>query len=425
MKDHINRLVLHNEIHARPPESIQGPMAISHLVMLYASSTKEESRAHFLELLSAHQLPTPSEQANHISVNFGIFSLRWELHTEFASWTFMRHASEQMLCVNAQAQTASDKVPKAWLEKLPGECLSKVHLWILPTKTVEHPQLIEYLLHEESLVASTLADGYGEIYTDFQIHADGFSRMILLAGSLAARRQGRLVQQLLEIETYRMAALLGLPAAWQASAVLMNAEKELAELAQAIQTASEHDEASLLDSLTRLAGVVEGQYASTHSRFSASKAYFELVDRRIADISETRLPGLQTIADFMERRLSPARSTCEWASLRQTALSERVSRMSNLLRTRVTFHQQQTSQQSLNAMNKRQGLQLQLQATVEGLSVAAITYYIMGLIDHFTKAAQAFALINSPDVANAISLPFVVAFVWWAIHKTHQRVFKN
>jgi len=247
----------------------------------------------------------------------------------------------------------------------------------------------------------------------------------LLAGSLAARRQGRLVQQLLEIETYRMAALLGLPAARQASAVLMNAEKELAELAQAIQTASEHDEASLLDSLTRLAGVVEGQYASTHSRFSASKAYFELVDRRIADISETRLPGLQTIADFMERRLSPARSTCEWASLRQTALSERVSRMSNLLRTRVTFHQQQTSQQSLNAMNKRQGLQLQLQATVEGLSVAAITYYIMGLIDHFTKAAQAFALINSPDVANAISLPFVVAFVWWAIHKTHQRVFKN
>ena len=65
------------------------------------------------------------------------------------------------------------------------------------------------------------------------------------------------------------------------------------------------------------------------------------------------------------------------------------------------------------------------QATVEGLSVAAITYYIMGLIDHLTKAAQSLALINSPDVANAISLPFVVAFVWWAIHTTHQRVFKN
>ena len=153
------------------------------------------------------------------------------------------------------------------------------------------------------------------------------------------------LQQLLEIETYRMAALLGLPAARSAGSVLIDAEKELAELAHAIQTAAAQDEASLLDRLTRLAGEVEGQYASTHSRFSASRAYFELVDRRISDISESRIHGLQTIADFMDRRLSPARSTCEWASRRQTALSERVSRMSNLLRTRVTFEQQQNSQQ--------------------------------------------------------------------------------
>jgi uncharacterized membrane-anchored protein len=43
----------------------------------------------------------------------------------------------------------------------------------------------------------------------------------------------------------------------------------------------------LLDRLTRLAGQVESQYAATHSRFSASAAYFELVDRRIADIAES------------------------------------------------------------------------------------------------------------------------------------------
>jgi uncharacterized membrane-anchored protein len=171
--------------------------------------------------------------------------------------------------------------------------------------------------------------------------------------------------------------------------------------------------------------MVEGQYASTHSRFSASKAYFELVDRRIADIAESRIQGLQTIADFMDRRLTPARSTCEWASRRQTALSERVSRMSNLLRTRVTFEQQQNSQLFLSNMNKRQGLQLQLQATVEGLSVAAITYYIMGLIDHLTRAGEKLGWIHSPELASAISLPFVVAMVWWAIHRIHKRVFKN
>jgi uncharacterized membrane-anchored protein len=99
--------------------------------------------------------------------------------------------------------------------------------------------------------------------------------------------------------------------------------------------------------------------------------------------------------------------------------------MSNLLRTRVTFEQQQNSQLFLSNMNKRQGLQLQLQATVEGLSVAAITYYIMGLIDHLTRAGEKLGWIHSPELASAISLPFVVAMVWWAIHRIHKRVFKN
>jgi len=53
-------------------------------------------------------------------------------------------------------------------------------------------------------------------------------------------------------------------------------------------------------------------------------------------------------------------------------------------------------------MNKRQGLQLQLQATVEGLSVAAITYYIMGLIEHLTKAGEKLGWIQSPDIASAL-----------------------
>src|SRR5690606_22161935 len=161
---------------------------------------------------------------------------------------------------------------------------------------------------------STVADGHGEVYTDFSIHSDGFSRMVLLAGSLSPRRLGRLVQCLLEIETYRMAALLGLPAAREAASVLAFAERELAELANAIRTADREAWPLLLDRRTRLAGQVESQYAATHSRFSASSAYFELLDRRIEDIAETRLAGMQTIREFMDRRLTPARSTCAWAA---------------------------------------------------------------------------------------------------------------
>ena len=133
------------------------------------------------------------------------------------------------------------------------------------------------------------------------------------------------MQRLQEIETYRMAALLGLPAAREATAVLASAERELAELADAIRTANRHAEPALLDRLTRLAGQVESAYAATHSRFSASSAYFELVDRRIQDIAESRLAGMQTIGEFMHRRLTPARSTCEWAARRQEALRARLA----------------------------------------------------------------------------------------------------
>ena len=207
--------------------------------------------------------------------------------------------------------------------------------------------------------------------------------------------------------------------------MLASAERELAELADAIRTANRHAEPALLDRLTRLAGQVESEYAATHSRFSASSAYFELVDRRIQDIAESRLAGMQTIGEFMHRRLTPARSTCEWAARRQEALSRRVSRISHLLRTRVEIEQQQSSQALLASMNQRADLQLKLQSTVEGLSVAAITYYIVGLVSYLAKGAQQVGWPLSPETTAAIAIPAVGFTVWWSLRRLHHRVFSR
>jgi uncharacterized membrane-anchored protein len=390
--------------------------------MLGDAGEREASRAHVAALLRDRHLPLPDAQSNHIRIDLGPFRIRWELHTEFVTWTFSRPI-EAAGFGEREPSTAIESVPRAWLEGLPGQCLANLHLWVLPTQAFGSTSLIKHVLNEDTLVASTVADGHGEVYTDFAIHADGFSRMVLLAGSLAPRRLGRLVQRLLEIDTYRMAALLGLPAARDAAAVLADAERELAELAGAIRVAGRLEEPALLDRLTKLAGQVESQYAGTHSRFSASAAYFELVDRRIADIAESRLAGLQTIGEFMERRLSPARATCEWTTRRQDALSQRVSRISNLLRTRVEIEQQQSSQALLATMNTRQGLQLKLQATVEGLSVAAITYYIAGLVSYLAKAAQALGWPWSAEATAAVAIPVVALAVWWSLRRLHSKVF--
>jgi len=134
------------------------------------------------------------------------------------------------------------------------------------------------------------------------------------------------------------------------------------------------------------------------------------------------LPGMQTIGEFMDRRLTPARSTCEWSTRRQDALSQRVSRISNLLRTRVEIEQQQSSQALLSTMNQRQDMQLKLQSTVEGLSVAAITYYIVGLVSYIAKAAGKLGWPLAPETTAALAIPIVALGVWWSLRRLHQQI---
>ena len=425
MKDFAQRYALHNEVHARPPEIMSPPLAITHFVMLADAAQQDSSRAHLAELLRDHHLPPPEAQASHLRMDFGAFRLRWELHTEFVTYTILQPLDEAWVS-RQELPKAMAAVPQAWLAKLPGECLCSMHLWVLTAGQAQRREMVREHLREDMLVGSTVLDGQAEFFTDMALHPDGFSRALVFTESglknLSARRLGRLVQRLLEIETYRMVALLGLPTARAAATLLTRGEAELASLAQAIRTAQSEQEPELLDRLSHLAGEVESHYASTHSRFSASNAYFGLVNRRITDIAEARLEGLQTIRDFMDRRLTPAMNTCDWARRRQQALSERISRMSNLLRTRVEIEHQQSSQALLAAMNKRQDLQLKLQRTVEGLSVAAITYYLVGLIAYLAKGASALGWPLSPETSSALAVPLVALSVWWSLRKLHQKI---
>ena len=423
LQQHPLRAALHNEVHARPPQTLVAPLAISHVVMVCDAAQREASREHIATLLRDRHLPLPDPQSSHIRMDLGAFHIRWELHTEFVTWTFMCALSTERFA-DSEPDRALSVVPQDWVGALPGQCLSSLHLWVLSSQALGTAALVKHLLLEDTLVASSVAGGAAEVYTDFAMHADGFSRMVLLAGAMSPRRLGRLVHRLLEIETYRMAALLGLPVARWATSILSSAELELAELASAIRSATAEDEPMLLDRLTKLAGQVESQHATTHSRFSASVAYFELVDKRISDINEAALPGMQTIGEFMDRRLTPARSTCEWATRRQDALSQRVSRISNLLRTRVEIEQQQSSQALLATMNNRQDLQLKLQSAVEGLSVAAITYYIVGLVSYLAKGAHALGWPWSAESTSAVAIPVVALAVWQSIRRLHNKVFK-
>lgn len=422
---HPQRIQLHNEIHARPPEPMSPPLALTRVVMLASHEERVASREHLARLLRDHHQAPPDGATTHLRTTLGALRLRWELHTEFVSWTFGR-AFELHEFSAADPPTGRQAVPQDWLAGLPGQLLAATHLWILPP-ALREDTLARQLLDEQRVVGSGLLHGQLEAFTDFTLHADGHARLLVFAGSggTPPRVLGRVVQQLLEVDAYRMAALLGLPVARATAAALATAERELAQLAGAVREAARSEEPMLLDRLTRLAGEVESRYAETHARFSASAAYFELIDQRIRELGETPTPGLQTIGEFIERRLSPARATCAWVTRREDALSERVSRISNLLRTRVEIEQQESNQAVLSAMNRRMSLQLQLQRTVEGLSVAAITYYVAGLVQMLAKGAHTLGWPFEADVTAAAAVPLIALVVWLSLRRLHAKVFRD
>ena len=232
------------------------------------------------------------------------------------------------------------------------------------------------------------------------------------------------MQRLFEIETYRMMALLALPIAREQSQRLVAIERSLVRLTDDIAHRGGEDE-SLLQQLTRLAAEVESSLAASQFRFGACRAYHDLVITRISELRELRLPGIQTIEELMVRRFTPAAATCASTSQRLHELSERVAQASALLSTRVDIVRAKQNQTLLGSMNRRAKLQLRLQQTVESLSMAAIVYYVVGLVAYLSKALKATGLHLDSDLAVGIAIPIVAGLVVWAIRRAHHQIFSG
>ena len=229
LQQHGQRRSLHNEVHSRPPEALSNDTAVFCVVMWADAAERAASRQWLYQLLRDLHLPVPdgADHANHLRLDLGGCRLRWELHTEFVSWTWMVPANAAAMQA-ASPQSASDAIPAQWLAGLPGQCLLAMNVWVLAPAPLLEQSIEHGWLYEDKLVASQTAEEQARIYTDFAIHPDGASRLFVLNQGLPAARVGRLVQRLIEIETYRMAALLGLPAARDTMDRLAATETELA-----------------------------------------------------------------------------------------------------------------------------------------------------------------------------------------------------
>jgi uncharacterized membrane-anchored protein len=275
------------------------------------------------------------------------------------------------------------------------------------------------------LVASQVADGHATVWTDFFLGSDDSVRFLIRDHGLTDAQRGRLVMRLLDIETYRMMALLALPLAQQVAPRITALEQGLAKLSARMVDMAHESEQTLLLELSGLAAEVETLAVDTPYRFGAARAYHALVERRIAELRETRMPGLPTLGEFLERRLSPAMRTCITMAERIEGLSRRATRMANLLRTRVDVALERQNVELLDKMNQRSRLQLRLQETVEGLSVAAITYYVVGLVGYAAQALHAAGLPVNKEIAIGVAIPVIGLVVWWGLRRFRQSLQKG
>lgn len=424
--NHPQRVVLNEEVHARPPEPLQAPARLSYLALICDAEAREASWRAVCTLAERCGAIPPEPGASHYSADVFAFHLKWERHTEFVRFTFIQSDSKVSLAEDPFLHTALSAVPADWVAALPGQLMMAAHLVLLPAEDNLAPMSVgARIFAREVLVGALVADGAGAVFTDFRIYPDGFSRLVVQDRGLTPWQAGRVAQRLLEIDTYRMMSLLALPVAQSLAPMIARCERELAQITAAMVTAKEADEPVLLDRLTRLAAEIDSRQADNLYRFSAADAYDEIVQRRIAELREERIPGLQTLQEFTERRMAPAMATCRSVASRQEELSRRVARATQLLATRVSVSRERQSQGLLEGVNRRIKLQLRLQSTVEGLSIAAVTYYVVGLIGYLAKGASEAGAPVKPEVAMGLSVPVVAILMAMGLRRIRRLVKKD
>lgn len=410
------------ELHARPFFPAVTPRRFLHVAFLADPTNAQAARTGVEAFCAARGFPPPVPGAKHHRVELGGATLRWESHAEFSTYTWDFPSAETLpgeLPFHPPASSftgALAEIPQ------PGLLLVAVDLHLV-ADTAEDFQL-NALFDRASLARADVNDGAGEIATDFKPDPAGFVRILVRDRGLGPEAAGALVQRVLEIETYRLLALLGLPEAQRLAPEIARIEAQLARLTGAMRQ-SEGLAANnrMLDELVALSAELEADATASLFRFGASRAYEEIVRLRLATIREQAVPGFPTWQQFLDRRMAPAMRTCVTVEERQANISAKLARAADLLRTRVDVEVEQQNRDLLASMNERTRLQLRLQRTVEGLSVAAISYYVASLVHLLAEgiheggvdAHLGFTL--DAGFVTALAVPVAVLMVWWMVRR--------
>jgi len=418
---HPLRAELYNELHSRPFHVLPCPAQVTHIALLTTPEQRAVQFRHWQDLHIMLGQPEPLEDVSCYEATFGSLRIRREMHMEFASYTFIN------LGIGDDHQPFQDtgisSLPKGWLEKLTGTVVAAFHIDLQQASNGPETDLaqIRHWFEGERLVGSSPWEGKARVWGTFRLHSDGFGRFMVLNRDMSDSQLGRLTQRLMEIETYRLMSLLSLPLAREMTPSLNDMDQQLAVITQSLADNQGIDEREVLADLTNIAARIEAFRAHATFRFSATRAYHQLVLTRLEELREDELSGHLTITEFMTRRLTPAVETCESVKERLEDLSRRVDRASDMVRTRVELAIQSQNQQLLSSMDRRSKIQLMMQHTVEGFSVVVISYYLLALLKLALESADDAGFDVNTSMVLGIAIPVVLGLVFIGVRMIHHR----
>ena len=160
----------------------------------------------------------------------------------------------------------------------------------------------------------------------------------------------------------------------------------------------------------------------TGCRFAAAKAYGRILEARIEGLREGPTALGSTIGRYLSNRVDPALATCLAIEKRLETLAGKIERAIELLNVRIGLDLQIQNKSVLETIASTAQSQFRLQATVEGLSVIAISYYALGILSyvlagplefvHFDKALAVCSDASTVWPATDIRRPKAAGCGW-------------
>lgn len=405
--EHPARAAALGELHARPAPRVEAFGHITRLVYALDEGRPRTAPRRIDLICKKAGVTPPAHNARYHAMIIDGRELRWERHTEFVSYTFVSPGDGRSELIWRQLTEDPD------IQAVAGPLAARIAIAVRPKIDSESAP------DGPDACSSIVMGGRARVATDFRPDAHGFVRFEIVHSDLSPDQIGVLCQRVLEIETYRMFALMSLPLARQTGTLVQQIEAELGDVTKRIeeQQPQSSSESMFLD-LSRLAARVEAELASASFRFSAALAYGAIVEDRVRALDERHDGDRPMVGAFLMTRLIPAMRTCSSMQKALADLASRCGRGADLIRTRIDLELARQNNALLAALDQRTHLQTRMQQTVEGLSVAAISYYVLGLASYPIKGAKdAGYWPFEPGLTLAFLTPAVVAGVFMAVRR--------